>query len=283
MLEIKDCNFCQIEPPFGIHRFLENEFVPESLGNNFIDDSFDVKKEPPSKKVKFVLTKPEPPISFLQKKTNQNNNITSSNSETEESNGGRWSKEEQTRFAEAVYKFGNDWKRIQRHVGTRNITQIRSHAQKFLMKLKENKFLQNRGFQLKQSWTKVMNSIRASLNSDELKTVLFSVEQGEERKKSKKNQQISENVAPPKEILKQNFKQLQFLSDYDCEIENQIKKEKENEDLQKLIDYFTSKSREITLNSSFEEESYENNKSNFFNSNFLNESEINYRNRFINW
>ena len=31
--------------------------------------------------------------------------------------------------------YGKDWTMIQRHVGTRKITNVRAHAQKFLMKL----------------------------------------------------------------------------------------------------------------------------------------------------
>ena len=101
-------------------------------------------------------------------------------------NGGRWNKEEQFRFAEAVLKYGNDWKQIQRHVYSRNMTQVRSHAQKFLMKLKETNFMMNQKINPNLSWTKIMNYLRANFQYDELKDLFFSVEQKEEKKEEKK-------------------------------------------------------------------------------------------------
>ena len=49
--------------------------------------------------------------------------------------GGRWNKEEQKRFAEEVLKYGNDWKQIQIHVFSRNMTQI-STCSKFFDEIK---------------------------------------------------------------------------------------------------------------------------------------------------
>lgn len=45
---------------------------------------------------------------------------------------GKWNKDECLRFMEAISLYGKNWKKIQEYVGTRSITQIRSHAQKFL-------------------------------------------------------------------------------------------------------------------------------------------------------
>ena len=36
----------------------------------------------------------------------------------------------------AIYNYGNDWKEVKRYIGTRTTNQVRSHAQKFIMKLK---------------------------------------------------------------------------------------------------------------------------------------------------
>ena len=119
--------------------------------NDFINES---KEEPQAKQqIKFILTKQDPPheTNFLQKKTSSQSNDLDQDSG--DSNNGRWDKEEQKRFAEAVLKFGNDWKKIQNHVSSRNITQVRSHAQKFLMKLKENDLLANKGLEKNLSWT----------------------------------------------------------------------------------------------------------------------------------
>ena len=145
-------------------------------------------------KIKFILTKQQSPsVKLLQKKTLEKPNEL--NLENEKSNNGRWSKEEQKRFAEAVLKFGNNWKKIQNYVSSRNITQIRSHAQKFLMKLKENDFLNYKGLEQNLSWTKIMNFLTKTLTFDEFKNVIFSVEQiGEEKNRNKNNKKIK-NIA----------------------------------------------------------------------------------------
>ena len=47
---------------------------------------------------------------------------------------GRWTRQERIKFAEAIYRFGMDWKKIKEYIATRNVKQLRSHAQKFLYK-----------------------------------------------------------------------------------------------------------------------------------------------------
>jgi SHAQKYF class myb-like DNA-binding protein len=51
-------------------------------------------------------------------------------------NIGRWTEEEHRRFIEAILKYGNDWKNVQKHIRTRSSTQSRSHSQKFFLKIK---------------------------------------------------------------------------------------------------------------------------------------------------
>ena len=154
-----------------------------TLSDNLNDIFQDSVQEPRKKNIKFILTKEElPSISFLKKKINLNEE----NKELENMNGGRWNAEEQQRFAEAVLKYGNDWKQIQIYVNSRNMTQVRSHAQKFLMKLKETNFMVQNNIDLTLSWTKTMNILRSSVKFDELKKLLFSVEQNEEKKIEKK-------------------------------------------------------------------------------------------------
>lgn len=48
---------------------------------------------------------------------------------------GRWSQDEQDRFLKGCYFFKNDWVKIKDYIKTRTIPQIRSHAQKYLIKI----------------------------------------------------------------------------------------------------------------------------------------------------
>ena len=253
-------------------------FLPsnnDSISNELKSES---KEELPIKQhIKFISTKQEsPPVNLLQKKTKLKPNDYSTDSEN--SNNGRWTKEEQNRFAEAVLKYGNDWKNIQNHVFSRNITQVRSHAQKFLMKLKESNFLINKGLDLNLSWTKIMNYLNKTLTYDELKEVLFSVEQigpkkigkhkncknlkkiQNKHKQSKKNpSKLYNNKLKNGVMENNNFYYKKDLINLDEDVDNynikptMIKEEEDEKELQKFIECFNSPSSEITLNSSFEE------------------------------
>ena len=152
------------------------------LSDNLNDIFSEFSEEPKKKNIKFVLTKKEeaPSMTFLKKK------ISSKLDDNGMLNGGRWNKDEQFRFAEAVLKYGNDWRQIQRHVFSRNMTQVRSHAQKFLMKLKETNFMMNQKINPNLSWTKIMNYLRENFQYYELKDLFFSVEQKEEKKVEKR-------------------------------------------------------------------------------------------------
>ena len=50
---------------------------------------------------------------------------------------GHWSKEEHSKFVEGIQMYGRDWKKIVEHVGTRSSNQIRSHAQKYFLKIEK--------------------------------------------------------------------------------------------------------------------------------------------------
>ena len=50
---------------------------------------------------------------------------------------GRWTKAECKLFEEALKKFGRHWKKVEAYVGTRSGTQIRSHAQKYFLRVNE--------------------------------------------------------------------------------------------------------------------------------------------------
>ena len=233
------------------------------LSDNLNDIFSEFSEEPKRKNIKFVLTKEEvPSMTFLKKK------IISKLDDNGNLNGGRWNKEEQFRFAEAVLKYGNDWKQIQRHVYSRNMTQVRSHAQKFLMKLKETNFMMNQKINPNLSWTKIMNFLRANFQYDELKDLFFSVEQKEEKKEGKKK--IRRIINKSNKNKKKNNSEMSCAGDSNCDTNgesfhilsendsfNEIDYEKEEKDekeaLEKFIECFNNTSEDINLNSSFED------------------------------
>jgi SHAQKYF class myb-like DNA-binding protein len=233
------------------------------LSDNLNDIFSEFSEEPKRKNIKFVLTKEEvPSMTFLKKK------IISKLDDNGNLNGGRWNKEEQFRFAEAVLKYGNDWKQIQRHVYSRNMTQVRSHAQKFLMKLKETNFMMNQKINPNLSWTKIMNCLRANFQHNELKDLFFSVEQKEERKEEKKK--IRRIINKSNKNKKKNNSEMSCAGDSNCDTNgesfhilsendsfNEIDYEKEEKDekeaLEKFIECFNNTSEDINLNSSFED------------------------------
>ena len=260
--------------------------LSSNINDNLNELSSESKEEPQSKQtIKFISIKHNPlqqDTSFLQKKK-----ISVSReliSESDNSNNGRWDKEEQKRFAEAVLKYGNEWKKIQNYVSSRNITQVRSHAQKFLMKLKENNLLKDKGLEKSLSWTKVMNYLSKNLSYDELREVLFSVEQSVSKNDGKKNNKNFKKIRKHQNKIDNNDSNNSSNSDtnnstlccyeYDSDdnifnlseedkytIKHKIIKQEEEdkEMLEKFIKCFNSSSDNITLNTSFDENSFNNN------------------------
>jgi SHAQKYF class myb-like DNA-binding protein len=50
---------------------------------------------------------------------------------------GRWTSEEHKKFVEALKKFGKHWKKVEEYIQTRSGAQIRSHAQKYFLKIQK--------------------------------------------------------------------------------------------------------------------------------------------------
>lgn len=49
-----------------------------------------------------------------------------------------WSDEDHQKFIEALKLFDRDWKQLEKHIGTKTIPQIRSHAQKYFLKVQKS-------------------------------------------------------------------------------------------------------------------------------------------------
>ena len=90
---------------------------------------------------------------------------------------GRWTRQERIKFADAIYRFGMDWKKIKEYIATRNLKQLRSHAQKFLYKLKNDKFIEKKGLDFKKmNWQQSLKYLKEKLTGQELLDVLYSIE-----------------------------------------------------------------------------------------------------------
>ncbi len=106
---------------------------------------------------------------------NNNNNINKKSKRKSNSNikysSGRWKEDEHKRFVEAIIKFGNDWKQVQKYVKTRSSTQARSHAQKFFLKIKKDK---NPEMDIiNKNSIKSLNEILSVLNNEDNKKLFY--------------------------------------------------------------------------------------------------------------
>ena len=188
---------------------IENELLLTEMGNCSFFENNKPKNTP-----KFIITQPESQNVNLQKKKNRQlislsiNKLNSSN--------GRWSQEEHDKFIEGIIKFGNDWKKVQKYVSTRSSTQARSHAQKFLLKLKNNKYLKKYNIDISLSWSKLIQSLKNSFNDEILLQIL---------KDSSYN-----NIKNKRKIVKKNKKLIKTDEINIINKNNEIKKELNKDD-----------------------------------------------------
>jgi SHAQKYF class myb-like DNA-binding protein len=134
-------------------------------------------KPNPEKRVKFRLkiirdlpgTNSTAPINITKKikKINENTKLKRGKLNREGGyNTGRWQPDEHQRFIEAIMKYGNEWKKVQKHVGSRSSTQARSHAQKFFVKMKKANIL-DVNIDFTKNSIKSLHDLANNLTSDE--------------------------------------------------------------------------------------------------------------------
>lgn len=172
-------NKIQFFPQFDNFSFYNNELIPKSLQKNYFLNNYGIIPkisllEPPkNEKIKFITIKKRNKTSFIvskkkpREKTNKNSLVSN----------GRWTKEERIKFAYALYHFGTNWKKIRDYISTRSIIQLRSHAQKYLIKLKKCPYLIQKGFNFTNlNWENSLELIRNNLNDEEILSVFISIE-----------------------------------------------------------------------------------------------------------
>ena len=86
--------------------------------------------------------------------------------EQSEFSTGRWELDEHKKFVEAIIEHGNDWKLVQKHIGSRSSAQARSHAQKFFLKLKRSNVLEMH-FDFEKNSIKSLKDLITKMNKDE--------------------------------------------------------------------------------------------------------------------
>ena len=126
---------------------------------------------------KNLFTTKKNKTSFITYKRKEPNPIRKSKPNLPWLSKGRWTKQERLKFAYALFKFGTDWNKIKNYISTRNMVQLRSHAQKFLEKLKNDRFLVQKGLDFKNyNWKQSVEYLKENLREEEFMNVLYSIE-----------------------------------------------------------------------------------------------------------
>jgi SHAQKYF class myb-like DNA-binding protein len=117
---------------------------------------------------------------------------------------GRWLIDEHQRFIDGVIKYGNNWRQVQKYVGTRSGTQTRSHAQKFFEKLKRSKIFKTEKYDFSRNSLKLLHDIMANLSEKEYEQTLkklHSLTYRMDLKSDNEESELNENVEKNENVI----------------------------------------------------------------------------------
>jgi SHAQKYF class myb-like DNA-binding protein len=139
-LQFNDDEFSNIPNRFSFNssnNFFNITIKDENTNTIFLEEP--VKEKNNEKKSKLKLTnKTNKPNSNKIKTTNKEEGKKLKKQKTKDNNfnNGRWTEEEHKKFIQSILLYGNEWRNVEKFIGTRSSTQARSHAQKFFEKMK---------------------------------------------------------------------------------------------------------------------------------------------------
>ena len=160
---------------------------------------------------------------------------------------GRWKNDEHRRFIDGIIKYGNNWRQVQKYVGTRSSTQTRSHAQKFFEKLKRSKIFKKEKYDFSKNSLKILHDIMKKLPIKEYNQTLKALHSLSYEKYNSKNEKndindyLNDNFSECMENnncdrnfivndSEENIKCIKFINQGYCFLENNNNKLFNNDD-----------------------------------------------------
>jgi SHAQKYF class myb-like DNA-binding protein len=115
----------------------ENQFVSTRQQQQQLSsaNSSPARQTSPSPNSRRIAPAPADEEEAEQETENTTVSTRGSNGGTQSIRGGRWTADEHERFLEGFRIHGHKWKRVQQVVRSRSVTQVRTHAQKYLLKV----------------------------------------------------------------------------------------------------------------------------------------------------
>ena len=133
---------------------------------------------------------------------------------------GRWKSDEHQRFIDAIIKYGNNWRQVQKCVGTRSSTQTRSHAQKFFEKLKRSQLFKREKYDFSKNSLKILHDIMKNLPDNEYEQTLKALHSLSYEKNQNSENEKNENENENNNNLNGNYNNCNEKNNYDVNNNN---------------------------------------------------------------